>query len=379
MTDWSNGNYIYSYNVTDGSYNGKLHLRATPEMTQGIAFYKGDLYITADDGDADRREHDNLWQIPGDTLLNSAAIIRHELQFTVPDSFVDFGEIKGVEFNKDTNEMLVLANRGRQIVLGTPKDFYPGYDREISEVYVFRIMDDDSAAETGGETSDNTDSETGDGTTGIFESKNNTDSETTEESTNTTGSGTIDEPSDDTDGENNAETSGSTDSETSAEPSKAPSKAPRESPSKSPSKAPHEAPSKSPSKAPSEQCPGDHEIPGPFFNQCICEDGFRQMFIGTSRSCVPIVPLGGGCDDQTRPTCREMSPARTAKCCPSPPRGDRYQCVIESGQNAGVCPSSTRAQEVGGVASVSSAGPVVSLSLSALIASIGVGASMVLN
>jgi len=66
-------------------------------------------------------------------------------------------------------------------------------------------------------------------------------------------------------------------------------------------------------------------------------------------------------------------------CSPSPPRGDMWDCVLERGQNAGVCPRSTRAKEDVGLAFSSSAGPVVSLSLSALIASIGVGASMVLN
>ena len=156
MTDWVNSNYIYSYNVTDGEYAGKLHLRAEPEWSQGIAFYKGDLYITADDGNADRKEYDNLWRVTGDELLNNATFIRHELEFSVPDDFLDFGEIEGIDFNKDTDEMLVLANRGRRIVLGMPKEFYPGYDREIHEVYVFRIIDEDSSTETNVESSDST-------------------------------------------------------------------------------------------------------------------------------------------------------------------------------------------------------------------------------
>eukprot|EP00580_Thalassiosira_gravida_P004017 CAMPEP_0201621720 /NCGR_PEP_ID=MMETSP0492-20130828/47019_1 /ASSEMBLY_ACC=CAM_ASM_000837 /TAXON_ID=420259 /ORGANISM="Thalassiosira gravida, Strain GMp14c1" /LENGTH=276 /DNA_ID=CAMNT_0048091279 /DNA_START=1174 /DNA_END=2004 /DNA_ORIENTATION=- len=113
-----------------------------------------------------------------------------------------------------------------------------------------------------------------------------------------------------------------------------------------------------------EQCPGDHMIPGPGFKQCICEDGYHQVSIRGERLCHEDVPLGGGCENQTKPTCREMVPDRTAKCwlvsmcflfyrcgmcllihlihffltnSPSPPRGDMYQCVIESGANAGVC------------------------------------------
>jgi hypothetical protein len=34
--------------------------------------------------------------------------------------------------------MLVLANRGKRVVLSMPKGLYPGYEREVSEVYVFR-------------------------------------------------------------------------------------------------------------------------------------------------------------------------------------------------------------------------------------------------
>ena len=36
-------------------------------------------------------------------------------------------------------EMLILSNRGQRFALGMPKGVYRGYDREISEVYVFRI------------------------------------------------------------------------------------------------------------------------------------------------------------------------------------------------------------------------------------------------
>jgi hypothetical protein len=37
-------------------------------------------------------------------------------------------------------QLLLLYNRGARIVLGMPKGFYEGYDREISEVFSYRIM-----------------------------------------------------------------------------------------------------------------------------------------------------------------------------------------------------------------------------------------------
>ena len=65
----------------------------------------------------------------------TAAYVRHELAF---DQLRHFGEIEGVEFDETSAEVLVLSNRGQRSVLGMPKGLYPGYDREISEVYVFR-------------------------------------------------------------------------------------------------------------------------------------------------------------------------------------------------------------------------------------------------
>mmetsp|Transcript_54415 Transcript_54415/g.115590 ORF Transcript_54415/g.115590 Transcript_54415/m.115590 type:complete len:405 (-) Transcript_54415:83-1297(-) len=191
MTDWVSSNYIYSYDVESGAYTGKLHLRATPTWTQGIAFYQGDLYITADDGNADRREHDNLWRVPKDTLLNNATYIRHELEFTVPDHFTDFGEIEGLDFNKDNGEMIVLSNRGKRIVLGTPMGLYPGYDKEIHELFVFRIVGDDDDKEASKDVvvdTNITDTDAGDEDL-IDASSSNQDSSTKGEGANTTDAG----------------------------------------------------------------------------------------------------------------------------------------------------------------------------------------------
>ena len=136
MTDWVNGSYVYRYKLSDGSFAGKLHLRPVPQWQQGIACFDGALFITADDGDADHKEADNLWKVPA-VPQATAAYVEHELAF---DQLRDFGEIEGIDFDEKTGEMLVLSNRGKRIELGMPKGFYPGYDREISEVHVFRIV-----------------------------------------------------------------------------------------------------------------------------------------------------------------------------------------------------------------------------------------------
>lgn len=137
MTDWVNGTHIYRYSLATESYTGKVHLRPVPQCQQGIAAFGGALYITADDGDAELDEVDNLWRVVVDSD-SSAAYVTHEKAFT---DFRRTGEIEGIDFDRDSGEMLVLANRGKRIVLGMPKGLYPGYDREIHEVYVFRVSD----------------------------------------------------------------------------------------------------------------------------------------------------------------------------------------------------------------------------------------------
>ena len=63
LSDWVSSFYLYRYDLSDGKYTGKLHLLPSPQWHQGIAVYQDHLFITADDGNADRREHDNLWTV----------------------------------------------------------------------------------------------------------------------------------------------------------------------------------------------------------------------------------------------------------------------------------------------------------------------------
>ena len=137
MTDWVDGTYVYRYDLATDTYAGKLHLRPVPQWQQGIAAFEGSLFITADDGDAESDEPDNLWRVPAETDA-TAAYVTHEKVFT---EFRRAGEIEGIDFDRAAGEMLVLANRGKRIVLGMPKGLYPGYEREIHEVYVYRIPD----------------------------------------------------------------------------------------------------------------------------------------------------------------------------------------------------------------------------------------------
>ena len=137
MTDWVDGRYLYRYDMATETYAGKLHLRPVPQWQQGIAAFDGSLYITADDGDAEDDEVDNLWRVAFEPSA-TAAYVTHEKAFV---EFRRVGEIEGIDFDPEAGEMVVLANRGKRIVLGMPTGLYPGYEREIHELYVYRVLD----------------------------------------------------------------------------------------------------------------------------------------------------------------------------------------------------------------------------------------------
>ena len=135
MTDWIDGTWIYRYGLASGQYAGKTRLDPAPPAPQGIAAHDGFLYITADDGEAEEDEADGLWRVPADPGAAEGRAMRVK-------SFTEFrraGEIEGLDFDPATGELVVLSNRGKRIVAGMPTGLYPGYDREIHELYVFRL------------------------------------------------------------------------------------------------------------------------------------------------------------------------------------------------------------------------------------------------
>ncbi len=51
------------------------------------------------------------------------------------------GEIEGLAVDPVTDDLVVLSNRGARIVLGMPRGFYDGYDREIHELYIYERVE----------------------------------------------------------------------------------------------------------------------------------------------------------------------------------------------------------------------------------------------
>ena len=136
MCSWvgeESGRYLYSYDLKTGKYNGKVHMQMPPQWLQGIAYYNGCFYMTADDGTADDKEPDHLYRTQ---IKDGATDCIVTLERTFDDVTLQ-GEIEGLTFDHDKNQLLFLYNRGARIVLGMPKGFYDGYDHEISEVFAY--------------------------------------------------------------------------------------------------------------------------------------------------------------------------------------------------------------------------------------------------
>ena len=136
MCSWvgeESGRYLYEYDLDSGKFLRKVHLQCPPQWVQGLVYNQGAYYLTADDGTADLREPDHIYRVEIQPGASHAAVV---LERTLDD--VTFqGEIEGISVNPKTNQLLVHYNRGSRIVLGMVKGFYPGYTREISEVFIY--------------------------------------------------------------------------------------------------------------------------------------------------------------------------------------------------------------------------------------------------
>lgn len=145
MADWVDGSYLYCYDLKSRKYAGKVALRPVPGLQQGIFCADGRIIISSDDGDAERGEADRLYicDIRGDnhdaddglnvSLPASASVNL----FREMNDFRMAGEIEGLCIDPSSGDLVVLANRGARIILGMPRGFYDGYDREIHEIYIF--------------------------------------------------------------------------------------------------------------------------------------------------------------------------------------------------------------------------------------------------
>ena len=146
MCSWVGGDsgiYLYAYDLETGDYKGKFEMEDPPRLIQGISYHDGYIYISADDGDADLGAPDHLyrtkigwWEFFNMKDCIGTCTVQSVKAF---DDVIRQGEIEGLTFDEQTGDLLLLYNRGAIIVDGIKTGLYEGYDREISEVYVYKV------------------------------------------------------------------------------------------------------------------------------------------------------------------------------------------------------------------------------------------------
>jgi len=138
LADWLKGERLYRYDLITGDYLGHLSLDPIPFQIQGINVAGEYLYLTADDGDAELNNPDHVYIIQlgeVDSEASSSVVLEKTLA-----EFQRAGEVEGLCILPQAEKMAVLMNRGARIIQGIPQGFYPGYDHEIHEVYIYQIQ-----------------------------------------------------------------------------------------------------------------------------------------------------------------------------------------------------------------------------------------------
>ncbi|WP_185145270.1 hypothetical protein [Apibacter muscae] len=134
MSDWTEGWYLYKYDLKNKKYLGKVHLQPSPQWQQGVYYIDGKILITSDDGDSDLNEPDNIYIANVSNPLQTTTNVE---KFRSIPEFKKAGEIEGLSIDPTNNDLIILNNRGAIIKKGMPSGFYPGYDKEIHELYIF--------------------------------------------------------------------------------------------------------------------------------------------------------------------------------------------------------------------------------------------------
>ena len=171
LSDWVDSRYVYAYSLETKQYYTKVQCRPEPYWCQGIFVVDGTMLLAADDGESTYHIADNVykmditgapytglvdgtepvkdtpWSVKTDKagkvvkrtgkIAGGAMGGRVELLREMTD-FRRAGEIEGLCIDPVTDDLLVLNNRGTQIILGMSQGPFAneGYTKEIHEVYI---------------------------------------------------------------------------------------------------------------------------------------------------------------------------------------------------------------------------------------------------
>ncbi len=172
LSDWVDSRYVYAYSLETKQYYTKVQCRPEPYWCQGIFIVDGTMLLAADDGESTYHIADNVYKMDitgapftglvdgtepvkdtpwsvktdkaGKVVKRTGKIAGGAMggKVTLLREMTDFrraGEIEGLCIDPVTDDLLVLNNRGTQIILGMSQGPFTGegYDKEIHEVYVY--------------------------------------------------------------------------------------------------------------------------------------------------------------------------------------------------------------------------------------------------
>jgi hypothetical protein len=172
MSDWVDSRYVYCYDLETGKYYTKMQCQPTPYWCQGIFIADGKMLFTSDDGESLYQIPDNIYiaditEVPYTGLVDGEEAVK-DTPFSVKldengkpvmrqgkvaggakkgrvnllremSDFKRAGEIEGLAIDPVNDDLVVLNNRGTQIVLGMSQGPYAdeGYTGEIHELYIY--------------------------------------------------------------------------------------------------------------------------------------------------------------------------------------------------------------------------------------------------
>jgi outer membrane protein assembly factor BamB len=172
MSDWVDSRYVYAYDLETGKYYTKMQCLPTPYWCQGIFIADGKMLFTSDDGEALYQIPDNIYvaditEVPYTGLVDGKEVVK-DTPFSVKldsngkpvmregkvaggakkgrvelfremSDFKRAGEIEGLSIDPVNDDLVVLNNRGTQIVLGMSQGPFTdeGYTGEIHELYIY--------------------------------------------------------------------------------------------------------------------------------------------------------------------------------------------------------------------------------------------------
>ena len=127
--DGESSKYLYRYSLDTGKYLAKYELKNPPLCVQGISYFDGYIYLTADDS-YDKADH--IYRVKPDI---NKKVFDVELEKTL-DGLNFVAELEGLTFDTRNRRLLLISNIDSQLLSSSS---YPN-NIEMHEVFIYNIV-----------------------------------------------------------------------------------------------------------------------------------------------------------------------------------------------------------------------------------------------